>query len=129
MKTGYLSAVAILISSIVMGSTVMAAPVESVESARASTSLQKIDAFLGEQLVADQLTALGLSREQARARLSKLSEAQLEQLAAQVDLIRAGGTIQSGNPNPLGPLGYFLQQLGKLLHDVYALLFTWGDVH
>src|SRR5881296_1484901 len=56
------------------------APVESVESARTSVAFQKLDAFLDEQLVVEQLASLGLCRDDARQRLSKLSDSQIEEL-------------------------------------------------
>jgi hypothetical protein len=107
---------------------VWAAPVESIESARGSAALQKVDAFLSEKIVAEQLTALGISREQVSTRLARLSESQLQQLAAQVDLIRAGGTIQGEGLKPLRPLGYLARQLGVLLFNFYQLLFSWGPL-
>jgi hypothetical protein len=107
-------------------SSTQAALVESVESARTTAAMQKIDGFLGEKVVAAQLTAMGMTRAQVSARLSQLSEAQVEQLAAQVDLIQTGGTIQSGNPNPLGPIGCILHELHSFLTDVYHLVFCWG---
>jgi len=108
--------------------SVWAVPVESVESSRASTARQKVDAFVSEKAVAEQLTALGVSREQVNARLAQLSEPQLQQLAAQVDLIRAGGTMQGGDLNRVGPLGYLAKQLGTLLYNFYQLLFRWGKL-
>jgi Flp pilus assembly protein TadB len=105
-----------------------AAPVESVESARASVALQKVDAFLSEQIVAEQLQALGMTPEQARARLNQLSKAQLEQIAAQIDLVQAGGTIQGGNPRPLGPLGCVLRACSTVLYNLYQVIFCWGDI-
>lgn len=109
-------------------SSTFAAPVESVESARASATLQKVDAFLNEKAVVVRLTALGISHEQASARLAQLNEAQLQQLAAQVDLIHAGGTIQSGEIKPLSPLGCVAKQLRDLFHDFLAVLFCWGQL-
>ena len=111
-----------------LSASVWAAPVESVESARASAALQKVDAFLSEKIVAEQLTALGISREQVSARLARLSESQLQQLAAQVDLIRAGGTIQGAGLKPLRPLGYLARQFGIILYNFYQLLFSWGPL-
>lgn len=119
-----LSAVTALVAGV---SSVIAAPVESVESSRASTALQKVDAFLGEEIVAKQLTAMGLSREQASTRLAQLSESQLEELAAQVDLIKAGGTIQGGGVNPLGPIGCFFQQVGVFVSNIIKFVFCWTD--
>ena len=115
-------AVALAVSS----TFVSAAPVESVESSRASTALQKVDAFLSEKVVAEQLTALGVSQEQVKARVAQLSESQLQQLAAQVDLIHAGGAIQRGEQQKLGPLHYMGQQLRILLHNLYQFFFVWG---
>jgi hypothetical protein len=114
-------ALAILTSSLVA----QAAPVDSVASGRAA-ALAKVDAFLGDKVVADQLTALGLSAEQARSRLAQLSDAQVEQLAAQVDLIQTGGSIQSsGDPWPL--LCVF-KTIGTLFGNVFRLLFCWGPM-
>jgi hypothetical protein len=122
----------LVVSSIVavncLSSSIYAAPVESVESARASAALQKVDSFLNEKVVARQLKALGINHEQASARLAQLSEAQLQQLAAQVDLIRAGGTIQRGEVVTAGPLGCLTKQLSDLFHDFFELLFCWGDL-
>ncbi len=106
-----------------------AAPVESVQSARATTAIQQIDAFLSQQAVAQRLTELGITRDQVDARLAQLSDAQLQQLAAQVDLIQAGGDIQGGNPHPLGPIECVFQSLGRFLHDLYKLLFCWSSQH
>ena len=111
-----------------LSSSVWAAPVESVESSRASTARRKVDAFVSEKVVVERLTALGVSRQQVDARLARLSEPQLQQLAAQVDLIRAGGTMQSGDLNRVGPLGYFTKQLGVFLYNLYQLLFRWGTL-
>ena len=106
----------------------IAAPVESVESARASSALQKVEAFLSEQTVARQLTALGLSGEQVSTRLAQLSDAQLEQLAAQVDLMKAGGQIQGGNPNPWGPLQCVFKPLSRFFYNVYQVFVCWGKL-
>jgi hypothetical protein len=112
---------------VISATSASAAPCESVESARASTAYQKIDAMLGEKNVADHLQAAGLSSEQAQARISQLSQTQIEQLAAQADLIQAGGTIQR-NPGRLGPLDCMFKQIKTLFHNVYQLIFCWGDL-
>lgn len=109
-------------------SAAIAAPVESVESARASAAFQKLDAFLSEKIVAEQLARLGVSAQQARARLAQLSEAQLQALAAQVDTLQAGGTIQGGNPHPLGPLGCVLAQIRDTVKHIVQFLFCWNDI-
>jgi hypothetical protein len=119
----------VVVATLTICSSLRAAPVESVESASASSAFQKVDAFLSEKVVADQLAALGLSQEQAQAQLARLSEAQIEQFAAQVDLIQAGGTIQRDpNRNPLGPIGCAFKHLGILIYDVFEFLFCWGDL-
>ena len=119
-----LSVTAIIISA----STMYAAPCESVASAGASTAYQKVDAILNQKIVVTKLQAIGLSSEQAQARLSQLSEQQLGELAAQADMIQVGGTIQGGNVNPLGPLGYVFHQAGVFFGNVYRLLFSWKDL-
>ena len=118
----------VIVAVLVISRPLRAAPVESVESPRASATFQKVDAFLGEKIVAERLAALGVNPEQSSARLAKLSEAQLEQLAAQVDLIHAGGTIQGGDSNPFGPVGCVFRQLGVFLYNVYQLVFGWGQL-
>ena len=112
----------------ISASAAFAAPCESVESAAASTAYQKVDAMLNERVVASRLQAVGLSSQQAHARLSQLSDRQLGQLAAQADMIRSGGTIQGGNVNDLGPIGCIVQQLGLFFSNVYHLIFCWGDI-
>ena len=116
------------VAAVVLGAaSAFAAPCESVESASASTTCQKIDAMLGEKIVADHLKAMGLNSEQARAHVSQLSEAQLDQLAAQADLIQAGGTIQGDN-NHLGPLECMFKQIKTFFYNVYQLVFCWKDL-
>ena len=109
-------------------SSVFAAPSESVESAGASTAYQRVDAMLNEQIVAGQLQAVGLTRQQAHARLSQLNDQQLGQLAAQADLIQAGGTIQHDEQAPLGPLRCMWKQLTTFAINVYRLIFCWGEM-
>ena len=128
MNTSRFAALSVVAAVVIGASPVFAAPCESIESAAASTAYQKVDAMLSEQIVANHLQAVGLSRQQAHARLSQLSDQQLGQLAAQADTIQSGGTIQGGNVNPLGPIGCFIHQLGHFLTNVYQLIFCWGDV-
>ena len=116
------------VTAILVGaSSTFAAPCESVESAGASTAYQKADAMLSEQVVVTRLEAVGLSSQQAHARLAQLSEQQLGQLAAQADLIQAGGTIQ-GDQDNLGPLACMWHQLTIFCTNVYRLVFCWGDM-
>jgi hypothetical protein len=117
------SVMAVLVAGCSIG--VSAAPVDSVESSRATLNLQKVDAFVSQQAVADQLMALGLSREQVTARLGRMSAAQLEVMAAHVDMIRAGGTIQ-GTETSAGIISCIFNPLGRLIYNFYQLLFCWG---
>jgi hypothetical protein len=116
----------VVIAMIVGASSMFAAPCESVESAGASTTYQKVDALLSEQVVVTRLQAVGLSSRQAHARLSQLNDQQLGQLAAQADLIQAGGTIQ--HDENLGPLDCMWYQLTTFCTNVYRLIFCWGDL-
>jgi hypothetical protein len=113
---------------IVSASSSFAAPCESVESAGASTAYQKVDAMLSEKIVVSHLQAIGLSSQQAHAHLSQLNEQQLGQLAAQADLLQAGGTIQHGEVNKYGPLGCMWHELTVFCTNVYRLIFCWKDL-
>ena len=117
MKIAHLAVLSAVAAIVLSASSGFAAPSESVESAGASTAYQKVDAMFGEQIVACRLQAVGLTAQQAHARLSQLSDQQLGQLAAQADMIQAGGTIQDGNVNKLGPLGCMWHQLDRSLHQ------------
>src|SRR5450432_1012122 len=128
MKTSRLLVLSAVTTLIIGASSVYAAPCESVASANASTAYQKVDALLGEKIVAAHLQAIGLSSQQAQARLSQLSERQLSELAAQADMIRVGGTIQGAELHKLGPLDYIGHQFCRLFDDIYRLLFTWQDL-
>jgi hypothetical protein len=125
MKIAHLAAVSAITLSASLG---FAAPSESVESAGASTAYQKVDAMFGEQMVARRLEAVGLTAQQAHARLSQLSDQQLGQLAAQADMIQAGGTIQCGDVDKLGPLGCMWHQLTIFATNVYRVIFCWADL-
>jgi hypothetical protein len=124
MKIAYVTALAALAVSLITASSVFAAPCESVESASASTAYQKIDAMLGEKIVVDHLKAIGLSTDQARSRVAQLTQGQLDQLAAQADLIQAGGTIQDDG-NHWGPLECMFNQAKIFFYNVYQLIFCW----
>jgi hypothetical protein len=117
--------VAMMSAVVLVGTAIHAAPVDSVESSRAA-SLSKVDSFLAEKVVAKQLNARGMSAEQARARLARLSDTQLEELASQVDLIQAGGTIQGSNT--AWPAHCFFKSLGTLFSNVFRILFCWSDL-
>jgi len=125
MKIVHLAAVSVIMLGASVG---FAAPSASVESAGASTAYQKVDAMFGEQIVAARLQALGLTTQQAHARLSQLSDQQLGQLAAQADMIQAGGTIQGGDVDNLGPLGCVWHQITTFATNVYRLVFCWADL-
>ena len=126
---------AALVAVLGVSASVLAAPVDSVESSRASAAKQKLDAFLGEKLVVDQMQALGITRAQVTARLAKLSDTQVEQLAAQVDLLKAGGTIEKSFPNPVGPVetcparpaSNLFEQLRVFFKHLFAVFFFWRE--
>lgn len=105
--------------------TAIAAPVESVESGR-TVALAKVQGFLCEKVVADHMKSIGLTQEQVGTRLALLSDTQIEQLAAQVDTIRAGGTIES-DPTRLGVVDSFFKQLGAFFINIFNALFFWRD--
>jgi hypothetical protein len=124
MKIAHHAAISAIILSASAG---FAAPSESVESAGASAAYQKVDAMFGEQIVASRLQAVGLTTQQAHARLSQFSDQQLGQLAAQADMIQAGGTIQGGDVNNLHPLDCMWHQLSTFFVSVYHVIFCWAD--
>jgi hypothetical protein len=125
MKIAHLAVVSVIMLSASLG---FAAPSDSVESAGASTAYQKVDATLGEQLVASRLQAAGLSAQQVHARLAQLNDQQLTQLAAQADLIQAGGMIQDDHVNKLGPLGCMWHQLTVVAINLYRVVFCWAEL-
>jgi hypothetical protein len=127
MKTSRIVVLSGVTAILIGASSTFAAPCESIESAGASTAYQKVDAILSERVVVARLQAVGLSSQQAQARLSQLSDQQLGQLAAQADLIQAGGTIQ-GDPENRGPLDCMWQQMGTFFTNVYRLVFCWCDL-
>ena len=127
MKIARFIVLAALAALIISPYSVVAAPCESVESACASTAYQKVDALLGEKIVADRLQAIGVSQARARARVSQLNPGQLQQLAAQADMIQAGGTVQSAHIDKLVPLNSMWRQLCTLWANVYNFLFTWDS--
>ncbi|MEI6082804.1 MAG: PA2779 family protein [Verrucomicrobiota bacterium] len=116
-------------AAVISISNALAAPIESIESALAKPSLQKVDSFLSEQSVTDQLGKLGVTPAQAQARLAKLDDAQLAQLAAHVDKINAGGDIVGGYPHPLGPIGCIFARIGDTITHVFKVLFCWTDIN
>ena len=117
-----------VLAVILCASVAPAAPIESVESAAAKTALQKVDAFLSEKAVVAQMTKLGISPEQAHARIAKLDDQQLAQLAAQVDKLQAGGDVTGGNPHPFGSIGCVFKQIGISIVHFFKILFCWTDV-
>ena len=113
---------------VILAGSALAAPIESVDSSRATAAWQKVDSFLSEQIVANQLQALGLDQSQVRTRLALLSDAQLEQLAAQIDQLKAGGNIEGSGVPRLNPVSCMLEPLGRLFYNIYQLLFCWGNL-
>ena len=115
----------IALAILAITASTFAAPVESVES---TTAKQKVTTFLGEKAVVDQLTKLGITPAQAQARVAKLSDTQLESLAAQIDTLQAGGTIQTGHVHPIGPLACVIHQLHVTFMHIIHVLFCWDDI-
>ena len=128
MKIAHLAGVSAVTVIVLSVSSTFAAPSESVESAGASSAYQKVDALLSEQIVAGQLQAVGLTSQQAHARLAQLNDQQLHQLAAQADLIQAGGTIQTDPGTKWGPLHCMWRQIQTLAINVYRVIFCWADL-
>ena len=128
MKIACLVSLSVVTTAVLSVSSAIAAPSESVESAGASTAYQKVDAMLNEQIVSNHLQAVGLTPQQAHARLSQLTDQQLGQLAAQADLIQAGGTIQGCECNDVGPLACLWQQLTAFATNVYRVFVCWRNV-
>jgi len=118
-------AVTLIAVSVIGISAAVAAPVESIESGRAA-SLTKVEGFLSEKVVADHMVSLGLTSAQASARLALLSDAQLDQLAAHVDQIRAGGDIQSDTTR-WGAWDSFWNSVETFFHNLFKLFFVWGN--
>jgi hypothetical protein len=126
---------AALVGVLAVSASVIAAPVDSVESSRASAAKQKLDAFLGEKLVVDQMRSLGITRAHVTARLAQLSDTQIEQLAAQADLLQTGGTIQKSFPNPVGPLelnparpvSHLFEQFRIFFKHLFEAFFAWRE--
>lgn len=103
----------------------IAAPVESVESGRA-VALTKVQGFLSEKIVADHLASLGMTSQQVSTRLTLLTDMQLDQLASQVDTIRAGGTIETDGTRH-GAIDTFFKQLGSFFYNIFQVFFFWHD--
>jgi hypothetical protein len=127
MKIANIMAVAV-VGSLISFSTLQAAPVESVDSAVASPARQKVVSYLNEKAVVAQLNKLGVSADQIQSRLATLNDAQLAQMASQVDKIHSAGDIQGGDPHPLGPLECILKDISCTVKHVIKLLFCWTDV-
>ena len=119
-------AVALIAVTVIGISSAVAAPVESMESGRA-VALAKVDCFLAEKAVADQLKSLGLTTQQVSSRLALLSDTQIGQLAAEVDQIRAGGEIES-DPTRYGVFDSFFKQIGTFFYNIFQVVFFWHDL-
>jgi hypothetical protein len=117
---------ATLIAVAVIGvSAVVAAPVESIESGRAAART-KVEGFLSEKAVANQLASLGLTSAQVSARIAWLNDSQIERLAAQVDQIRAAGSIENDQTR-WGAWDSFWHTIGTFFHNFFRLWFLWDN--
>jgi len=75
----------------------MLAPATSATSETGSDpraeDLQKVQRVLENKLVQQRLADLGLTPEEVNAKLDRLSDAQLHQMAAQIDALMPGGEL------------------------------------
>jgi len=60
------------------------------DAALAAEQRARVEAFLGREDVRRQLEALGVEAEEAEARVASLSDAEIEQIAGQIDELPAG---------------------------------------
>ncbi len=105
---------------------VSAAPVASVPSNQATVERQKIDVYLSHDQVAAALEEIGLQRATVEAHLATLSDETIHAMAADIDLVMAGGDIQSGNVYADNPIACILRPLGRLFESLYRLIFCWS---
>ncbi len=61
-----------------------------------AADIAKIQTFLESKVIRQKLMDLGLSSEEAMARMNKLSDEQLHQFASRIDSLQAGGMGTSG---------------------------------
>lgn len=66
---------------------------ESISGADRASDLQKIQRVLEAKVVQQRLEDFGLTRDEVNARLSRLSDAELHQLATQIDALVPGGEL------------------------------------
>src|SRR3989304_5337499 len=69
----------------VVGAETINAPVER------AADMEKVQRVLESKVVAKRLTSMGLTNDEARDRLAKLSDAELHQFAKQIDALYPGG--------------------------------------
>ncbi len=117
------------VSVLALGSIAAAAPVESVPASTATSAHQTIDAYLSQDIVVDALESLGLNRAAIDARLAQLTDSELRALAAEIELVQAGGQIQKGSVYADNPIASILRPLGRLFHNIYQLIFGWGRLN
>jgi hypothetical protein len=65
-----------------------------IESAQREASLAKINDVLARQQVRDQMRAFGVEEAQVEARLAALTDAELNQLAQEIETAPAGGVLE-----------------------------------
>jgi hypothetical protein len=106
-------------------SAAVAAPIPSTEISRTAPP-QPASA---EQWVAERLATLGMSQTQIQTVMNRLDAKQVEELAAQLDLVAAGGTIQ-GERVKIMPVEHILclfQQLGIFVKNFFGFIFCWKE--
>lgn len=66
---------------------------EGIESTRAQNELTRINSALAREQVREQMRALGVDEAQLQARLSRLTDAELQTLADRIDGLPAGAGV------------------------------------
>lgn len=118
-----------LAAAVTLGFCVVAqsAPVPSQPS-HVTSARQQVEDVLAQQAVRAHLESLGLARMQVEQRLAVMSAEEMVALAQQLNRIQIGGTIQGGNPRPLGVLGCIFQPVGRFFYNLFQLIFCWGPL-
>ncbi len=80
-----------LVISITLFSTTLFAESVSTKEALGQIASSKIDTFLAKQEVADKLSAMGVSKDELKERLSSLSSDEIAKINSKIDEMPAGG--------------------------------------
>ncbi len=80
-----------LVISITLFSTTLFAESVSTKEVLGQIASSKIDTFLAKQEVADKLSAMGVSKDELKERLSSLSSDEIAKINSKIDEMPAGG--------------------------------------